>query len=65
MIEMEKAIELASAHSYLVIAKRCVENARTRPCINEVMGVRLLGIYDVLDSLLDELHKMAYEEEEE
>jgi hypothetical protein len=63
MIETEKAIELASANAYLMIAKRCVENARTRPCINEVMGVRLEGIYDVLGYLLDEIHKMASEEE--
>lgn len=64
-METEKAIELASAHTYLTIAKRCVDNARTRPCINEVMGVRLLAIYDVLDELLDEIHKMASEGGEE
>lgn len=61
--ETKKTMELVSAHAYLMIAKRCVENTRIRPYIDEMMGKRLLEIYDALDKLLDELHEETYKEE--
>lgn len=57
MTDIEKAIELASAHAYLIIAKRCVENTRMRPYVDRMMGKRLLEVYDTLDELLNELHE--------
>ena len=57
VIETEKVMELASAHAYLMIAKRCVGNARTRPYIDGMMGKRLLEVCDTIDGLLDEVEE--------
>jgi hypothetical protein len=64
---INKMMDLASAHAYLMIARRCVDNARIRPYVDRMMagqmGRRLQEIYDTLNELLKELHDEASEGE--
>lgn len=62
-METETAMDLASAHAYLMIAQRCVDNARIRLKYTDIMADRkLLDVYNVIDDLLDELHEETFKE---
>lgn len=62
---IEKMTELASAHAYLVIAKRCAENARMHLKYTDlrVEEKTLADIYDVLNTVSTDLREEWYKEE--
>ena len=63
--KIERMMDLASAHAYLVIAKRCVENARMELKYTDtrVEERTLIDVYDTLCTVLSDLHDECYMEE--
>lgn len=63
--KIENAMEAASAYAYLVIARRCADNARMRLKYTDIIAdKKLLDVYEVLDKLLIELREVIKEVKE-
>ena len=64
--EMERVDEIATAHTYLTIAKHSVDFARMRLNHTDVeIEEELWEAYDILDKLLIKLREEIYKEEKE
>ena len=63
--DIEKMMEQASAHAYLSVAKRCVDNARMLLKYTDMRAEEksLTDVYDVLNTVLSDLRDELYEEE--
>lgn len=60
----DEILDKAQARAYLVIAKRCVENARMHvSSFSEDMRNRLNDMYYVLNDMTDTLHDELFKEE--